>query len=77
MQAAMMAVQISTVVLGSIGLDARMMKAAEDGMGSLPDGQIRAVEQEVAMLSVVGKEGDLDNGGDGGAAKESMCQLRQ
>jgi len=77
MQAAIMAVQISTVVLGARRLEARMTRAADDGKRVIPDGQIRAVKQEVAVLSVVGKEGDLDNGGDGGAAKRTMGQLGQ
>jgi len=66
-QAAMMAVQISTVVLErkkNMGLEKRAPQGSggrEEGT-SVPDGEIGTVPQEVAVFTIVGDEGNLNNG---------------
>jgi hypothetical protein len=40
----------------------------------LPDRQIRAVKEEVAVLPIIGKKRDLHDGGDGSAKAEIDSQ---
>lgn len=70
--AAMMAVQISTVVLGKTvrRWPAPGEGSAEEGQ-DVPDGEIRTVPQKVAVLSIIGNEGNLDNGRNGSAEGSS------